>query len=133
MNERPATVDDYDWEALASQWSRHNPQALWRLHSDAVNRALLLGTQPLPPGRERIDEEVAGFGGTAEGHRKLGGIFIEDPTRNIVFRTPKVMVTRLVLTARFPSAREWPKLDCGFTVHAQSRDPWGVLARLVFF
>jgi hypothetical protein len=43
------------------------------------------------------------------------------------------MVTRLVLTARFPSAREWPKLDCGFTVHAQALDPWGVLARLVFF
>ena len=71
-----------------------------------VNRALLLDPQPLPPSRERIDEEVAGLGGTAEGHRELGGVFIENPTRNIVFRAPKVMVTRFVLTASFSSARE---------------------------
>lgn len=29
------------WETLASDWTRHNPQALWRLHSDAVNQGLL--------------------------------------------------------------------------------------------
>jgi SAM-dependent methyltransferase len=33
--------DAYDWDDLALRWSRHNPQALWRLHSDAVNRSLL--------------------------------------------------------------------------------------------
>ena len=32
-----------------------------------------------------------------------------------------------------PAARERPKLDRGFTVHAQPFDPWSVLARVVFF
>ena len=64
-----------------------------------LNRALFLSAEPLPPGRERIDEEVAGLGGTAEGHIELGGVFIDDPTRDILFRAPKVMVTRFVLTA----------------------------------
>jgi SAM-dependent methyltransferase len=41
MIQGAATVDDYDWDALASQWSRDNPQALWRRHSDAVNTSLL--------------------------------------------------------------------------------------------
>jgi len=29
------------WEALASDWAEHNPQVLWRAHSDAVNLRLL--------------------------------------------------------------------------------------------
>ena len=60
----------------------------------------------MPPSRERINEEVAGLGGTAKGHVQLGGVFIEDPTRDIVFRAPKVMVTRFVLTPRFSATRE---------------------------
>ena len=71
-----------------------------------VNRALFLSAEPVPPGRERINDEVAGLGGTAEGHIELGGVFIDDPTRNILFRAPKVMVTRFVLTASLPAARE---------------------------
>ena len=34
-------MDTGHWESLADEWSRHNPQLLWRRHSDAVNRALL--------------------------------------------------------------------------------------------
>ena len=98
-----------------------------------LNRALLLHGEPVPPSCERIDEEVTGLGGTAKGHRELGGVFIEDPTRNIVFRAPKVMVTRFVLTARFSPARERPKLDRGFTVHAQPFDPGGSWLAWSFF
>ena len=82
----------------------------------------------MPPGRERIHDEVAGLGGTAEGHRELGRIFIKNPTRNILVRAPKVMVTRLALRSRSRSAREGPQLDSSFTVHAQPVDLWGVLA-----
>ena len=98
-----------------------------------VNRAVFLDTQALPPSRERIDDEVTGLGGTAEGQRELSRIFIHDPTRNIVFRAAKVMASRLVLTASFPPAREWSQFDCGFTVQAQPFAPWSILARLVFF
>ena len=98
-----------------------------------LNRVLLLNGEALPPSRERIDEEVAGLGGTAEGHMELGGVFIENPTRNILFRAPKVMVTRFVLPASFSPARERPNLDRSFTVHAQPLDPGDDLARLVFF
>ena len=98
-----------------------------------VNHALFLDTQALPPSRERIDEEVAGLRGTAEGHIELGGVFIENPTRDIVFRAAKVMVTGFVVTPSFSAARERAQLDSGFTVHAQPFDAWSILARLVFF
>ncbi len=29
------------WETLVSDWAHHNPQVLWRLHSDSVNQSLL--------------------------------------------------------------------------------------------
>jgi len=40
-------VATYDWQLLASEWSRHNPHPLWRVHSDRVNLALL--DRWLPP------------------------------------------------------------------------------------
>ena len=100
---------------------------------DLFDRALFLNGEPVPPSCEGINEEVAGLGGTTKGHVQLGGVFIEESTRDIVFRAPKVMVTRFVLTARFSPTRERAKLDRGFTVHAQPFDLGGVLARLVFF
>ena len=30
-----------DWDTVASRWEKSNPQALWRVHSDSVNAALL--------------------------------------------------------------------------------------------
>lgn len=98
-----------------------------------VNRAVFRGAEALPPRRERIDEEVAGLRGTAEGHMELGGIFIENPTRNIVCRAAKVMVTGFGLTASLPTTRERPNLDSGVTVPAQPFDAWRSLAPLVFF
>ena len=122
----------------------HHPVKKLRAHAAALravihfelhplNRVLLLSGEPVPPGRERINNEVAGLGGTAKGHIQLGGVFIDNPTRNILFRTPKVMVTCFVLTTSLPAAREHSNLDRGFTVHAQPLDPGGGLARLVFF
>jgi hypothetical protein len=49
----------------------------------------------LPPSRQRIDNDVAGFSGTAEGHRELSGLFIEDPTRDILLRLSEIMVKTL--------------------------------------
>jgi len=98
-----------------------------------LNRVLLLNGEAVPPGRERSNEEVAGLGGTAEGHIQLGRVFLDEPTRDLLLWALAVMVIRFVLTARLPTARERPNLDRGFTVHASSRDSWGVRARLVFF
>jgi hypothetical protein len=122
----------------------HHPVKKLRAHAAALRavihfelhplkRVLLLRGEPVPPGRERIHNEVAGLGGTAEGYLQLGGGFIDNPTRKIVFRTPQVRVTRLVLTTSLPAARARPPLNRGFTVHAHSLDPGGGLARLVFF
>ena len=122
----------------------HHPLEKLRAHATALwavvhfelhplNRVLLLNGEAVPPGRERIDDEVASLGGTAKGHIELGRIFIDDPTRDIFLRAPEVMVTSLVLPTRLSAARELSNFDRGFTVHAQPFDPWVVLARLVFF
>ena len=98
-----------------------------------VNRAVFLAPQALPPRRERIDEEVAGLRGTAAGHREVGRGFSENPTRDIVCRAAKVMVTGFGVTPRFSVARERAQLDGGVTVQAQPFAAWSILARLVFF
>jgi hypothetical protein len=77
--------------------------------------------------------EVAGLSGITERHMELGGIFIKEPTGNILFGAPKIVVTRFVFTASLPTARERTQLDRGLTIHAQPLHPWRVLARLVFF
>ena len=100
---------------------------------DVFARALFLNGEPGPPSCEGSNEEVAGRGGTPKGHVPLGGVFIEEATRNIGFRAPKVRVTRFVLTARFSPTPARAKLDRGFTVPAQPFDLGGVRARLVFF
>jgi hypothetical protein len=53
----------------------------------------------------------------------VGGIFVDDPTREIFLRAPQVMVTRFVLAARLSAARERADIDRRFTVHAQAFDP----------
>ena len=103
----------------------------FELHT--LNRAVFLGTEALPPSCERSDEEVTGLGGTAKGHIQLGGVFIDDPTRDIFLRAPEVRVTRFVFPARLSAARERADIDRRFTVHAQPFDPWDGLACLVFF
>ena len=107
--------------------------AIVHFELDSINRALVRGAEPLPPGGQRLDHEVAGLGRTPEGHKELGSVFSQNATRNIVLRAAKVMVARLVLSPRFSPARKRPQLDCGFTVHAYPLDPREVLARLVFF
>src|SRR2546430_261575 len=95
--------------------------------------ALLLGNEPLPPRRERIDDEIARLGGTAEGHIQLRRVFVDDPTRDIFFLAPQVMITGFVIAAGLPPTRERANIDRGFTVHAQAFDLLRVLARGVFF
>src|SRR6185436_1973105 len=76
--------------------------------------ALFLKAEPVPPGSERIDNEVAGLGRTPEGHREVGSSFIEEPTRDILLRLPEIRVPRLVLPTRAPASRERAQLDRGF-------------------
>ena len=85
---------------------------------DLFDRALFLNGEPVPPSCECINEEVACLGGTPKGHVQVGRVFLEDPTRNIVFRAPKVMVTRFILTARLSAARERADIDRRFTIPA---------------
>src|SRR5499433_3524910 len=101
------------------------------LHS--INLALLLGAEPLPPRRQRIDNQIARLGGTAEGHIQLRRVFIDDSTRDIFFLAPQVMITRFVIAAGLPPTRERANVDRGFTVHAQAFDLLRVLSRVVFF
>src|SRR5262249_26297997 len=84
----------------------------------ALNHVLFLRGEALPPSCEGIHNAVAGFGRTPEGHMELGGVFIQNPTRDIVAGAAKVVVTRFVLTASFSAARERANLDGGLTIHA---------------
>src|SRR5712691_9137 len=101
------------------------------LHS--IDLALLLGAEPLPPRRQRIDDAIARLGGTAEGHIQLSRVFVDDPTRDIFFLAPQVMIARFVIAAGLPPARERANIYRGFTVHAQAFDLLRVLSRVVFF
>jgi len=98
-----------------------------------IDRAVRRSAEPLPPRCQRIDDEIARLGGTAEGHIQLRRVFVDDPTRDIFFLAPEVMITGFVIATGLPPTRERAKLDRGFTVHAQPFDLGGVLARLVFF
>lgn len=84
---------------------RAHAAALWAVvHFElyAADCAPLRGAESLPPCRQRVDNEVTGFGGTTEGHRELSGIF-EDSIWDILIRLSEIIVTRLVLPARFPA------------------------------
>ena len=98
-----------------------------------IDRALLCSAESLPPHRQRIDDEIARFVGTAEGHIPLRRVFIDDPSRDIFFLAPQVMITGFVITAGVPPARERATIDRGFTVHAHAFDLLHVLDRVVFF
>jgi hypothetical protein len=99
----------------------------------SINLALLLGTEPLPPRRQRLDDEIARLGGTAEGHLQWRRVFVDDPTRDIFFLAPQVMIPGFVSAAGLPPTRERAHIDRGFTVHAQAFDRLRVLSRVVFF
>ena len=99
----------------------------------SINLALLPGTEPLPPRRQRIDDEIARLEGTAEGHVELSRVFVDDPTRDIFFLAPEVMITGFVIATGLPPTRERANIDRGFTVHAQAFDLLRVLSRVVFF
>ena len=125
IEELDRLADGIDQLHHAMKKLRTHAAALWAVvhfELDPFGRALFLNAEPLPPGRERIDEEVAGLSGTAEGHMELGRVFIDDPTWDILLPVPEVMVTRFVLPTSFPPARELAKFDRGFTVHAQPLD-----------
>src|SRR4051812_12696804 len=98
-----------------------------------IDLALLHGAEPLPPRRQRIDDEITRLEGTAEGPIELSRVFVDDPTRDIFFLAPQVMITGFVIATGLPPTRERANIDRGFTVHAQAFDLLRVLARGVFF
>src|SRR4029450_1451497 len=96
-------------------------------------RALPPRAESLPPRRQRIDDEITRLEGTAEGHIELSRVFVDDPTRDIFFLAPPVMITGFVIATGLPPTRERANIDRGFTVHAQAFDLLRVLSRVVFF
>ena len=98
-----------------------------------IDPALLHGAQSLPPRCQRIDDEITRFIGTAKGHIQLRRVFVDDPTWDIFFLAPQVMITGFVITTGVPPARERANINCGFTVQAQAFDLLRVLSRVVFF
>ena len=89
--------------------------------------------RPRPPRRQRLDDDITCFVGTAKGHIPLPRVFVDNPTRDIFFLAPQVMITGFVITTGGPPARERATIDRGFTVHAHAFDLLHVLDRVVFF
>src|SRR5215510_4226505 len=97
------------------------------------DRTLLRSAESLPPRHQCIDDKIARLRGTTEGHLQLRRVFIDDPTWNIFFFAPQVMITGLVITTGISPARKCTNIDRGFTVHTEAFDLLCVLACVVFF
>src|SRR5438034_5026402 len=76
-----------------------------------IDLAVLRGAEPLPPRRQRIDNEIARLEGTAEGHIQLSRVFVDDPTWDIFFLAPQVMITGFVIAAGVPPTRKRANID----------------------
>jgi hypothetical protein len=83
---------------------------------------LLVFIQGVPPGCERIHDEVTRFVGAAKGDRQLSAIFIDDPTRDIFLLAPHIMITGLVIAPSETPARIIADVHRRFTVDAQAFD-----------
>src|SRR5262249_9931348 len=57
-----------------------------------------------PPGFERIDDEITCLGGTAKGDVELTTIFRHNPTWDVLFFQPHVVITCLMITPRAAAA-----------------------------
>ena len=96
---RPSSEEVRYWDAVAEGWQAQRPQALWRLHSDAVNAALL--ARWLPTARlgstlkTDLFDEALGDG--------LYPVLV-DKTRCVVGIDLSVVTVRLA-RARYPDLR----------------------------
>ena len=83
----------------------------------------LLGLiQRRPPGLKRIDDEITRLVGTAKGDVELATIFLHNPTGNVLFFQPQVVITGLVITPREAAAGHITDMHGRFTIDAQPFD-----------
>ena len=87
-----------------------------------------LGRQTVPPLIQAIDDEVAGFGRTAEDEVDLSAIFIHDTKRRVFFPATHVMIGGLVVTPGLAAARILANLHRRLAVHGQALDVVAVRA-----
>ena len=87
----------------------------------------------MPAGFQRIHDEITRLGRTAKGDTQLPRIFIHHPARNILRLTAQVVIARLHLTPREPSARKLAELHRRFTIDAPAFDVPGGGRLRVFF
>lgn len=109
----------------AMQKLRTPATALWAIiHFDLqqTRGGLLVCIQGIPLGSERIHDEVTRFVGAAKGNSQLGAILIDDPTRDVLFLAPHIMVTGLVVAPGDTAARIIADVHRRFTIDAQALD-----------
>ena len=87
----------YTIQKLRPPPTAFRPVVHFDLDQLGVHLLLLLHGRPL--GFERIHHKVAGLIGTAKGDRQLAALFIDDPTRDILFLAPHIVITGLVIAA----------------------------------
>jgi hypothetical protein len=69
-----------------------------------IDPCLLLCTEPTPPRRQRVDDEVAGLEGTTESHVELPRVFVHDPTGDVFLLAAQIMITGFVIAAGLTAA-----------------------------
>lgn len=90
------------WEAVAAEWADNHPEALWRLHSDAVNARLVARWLPEGSGgtllkTDLFDEAVSGGLGEAlrgRAGRIVGADVSQGTAREAARRAPIVRAVR---------------------------------------
>src|SRR4029434_10207080 len=101
-------------EKLRTSATALRPIVHFELHEPRVR--LLLLRHGLPLGGKRIHDEVTCFVGTTKGDRQFGAVLVDDPTRDILFLTPHIMITGLVVAPGETTARILAELHRRFTI-----------------
>jgi len=87
---------------------------------DALSLLLLVRREVIPPFLERIDHKITGFGGATKDQVHLSAILINNSTGNILFTSPKIMLSGLVVSSGLTPTSEITNVDCSFAIQAQA-------------
>ena len=87
----------------------------------------------MPPRFEDIDNEIAGFIGTAEQDAQVPCIFIHNSTRDVLLLAPQVMITSAVIAPGATTARQIAHGHRRFTIDAQAFDMARCERLVIFF
>ena len=102
-----------------------SPMAFWAIVSFDLEQGegLAFGQrEPLPPGFEAVDEEIAGLGGGSEPHGQLSGVLLQEAKGRVFFSTAHLMVDRPRPAAGFASPRIGANIDGRFAIDTHPFD-----------